>query len=218
MMALDSALVILMAEALAVMVLLALAMFFWSRSKRGKELAEVDRFITQMADEVELKNRLLEEILVKNCGVDGKAAAVTLQEVGEAERALMQRVIQMFLQRDPALLSEIDQLIANLSDPYCKLMAGGDDVKAGAVSGGSVASGTGEVGNKKVAGLEHINQQLVRQLDTAMQTIDEITSEYTRVFSGNQTALELENSCKKMQQVFLDAEQRIKANLADLEA
>lgn len=214
MMALDSAAVILMAEALAVMILLALGMFFWSRNKRGKELAGVDRFINQMADEEELKSRLLEEILVKNCGIDSHIAAGTLQEVSEAERALLQRIVQLFLQRDPALLNEIDQLIANLSDPYCKLLQG-----AGSASGAGHAgsSGGGEVKSNKVAGLEHINQQLVRQLDTAMHTIDEITSEYTRVFSGNQTALELENSCKKMLQVFQDAEHTIKSNMADLE-
>ena len=210
MMELDSAIVILMAEALAIMVLVVLAMLFWGRKKRSKELAGVDQFIDQMTDEEAIKNRALETVLVENCGLDAKTVESVLQEVSDAERALLQRIIQLFLQRDPALLSEIDQLIANLSDPYCKLLA---TTAAGSVS---AAGHTDDIG-KKISGLEHVNQQLVRQLDTAMQTIDEITSEYTRVFSGNQTALELENSSKKMQQVFLDAEQHIRAALKDLE-
>lgn len=212
MMALDSALVILMAEALAAMTLLALVVFFMARSKRGKEMAAVDRFITQLSEEEAIKSRLLETILVENCGVERGTVGVTLQEVSDAERALMQRIIQLFLQRDPGLLSEIDQLIANLSDPYCKLLAGPGSGLG--VAGATTGSGS----DKKIAGLERINQQLVKQLDTAMQTIDEITAEYTRVFSGNQSALELENSSKSMQQIFQDAKQRIRNNLADLEA
>jgi hypothetical protein len=48
-----------------------------------------------------------------------------------------------------------------------------------------------------------------------MQTIDDITGEYTRVFSGNQSALELENSSKKMLQIFHDAEHCIRTNLEE---
>lgn len=213
MMELDSALVIVMAEVGVVMMALALTVFFISRNRRNKELAEIEQFINRMGDEELLKSRLLETILIENCGVDGGAAAVTLREVSDAERALLQRIIQLFLERNPALLTEIDQLIANLSDPYCKLLAGGS--ATGSVSGAT--SGTGEGEGKKVAGLERINQQLVRQLDTAMKTIDEITAEYTRVFSGNQTALELENSSKKMQQIFQDVERNIKTDIAELE-
>lgn len=214
MMALDSALVILMAEALAVMVPLVVGVFFVVRSRKAKELAEIERFIGQMDEEEALKSRLLETILIENCGVEPGTAAVTLQEVSEAERALLQRIIQLFLQRDPALLTEVDQLITNLSDPYCKLLSGSNGGSRGSSPGATGGMGA----DKKVAGLERVNQQLVKQLDTAMQTIDEITAEYTRVFSGNQSSLELENSSKKMQQVFHEAEQRIKSNIADLEA
>jgi hypothetical protein len=213
MMGLDSALVIVMAEALLAMIALALTLFFIARNRRNRELAEVERFINQLSDDEVLKSRLLETILTENCGVDSETAAATLLEVSGAERALLQRIIQLFLERNPALLSEIDQLIANLSDPYCKLLAGGS--AKGSASGAT--SGTGAGSDKKVAGLERINQQLVRQLDTAMKTIDEITAEYTRVFSGNQTAMELENSSKKMQQIFLETEQHLKSNIADLE-
>lgn len=215
MMELDSALVILMAEVLVVMIALALTLFFIGRNRRNKELAEIEQFINRMGDEELLKSRLLETILIENCGVDGDAAAVTLREVSNAERALLQRIIQLFLERNTALLTEIDQLIANLSDPYCKLLAGGSATVTG--GGAGAASGKGSGADNKIAGLERVNQQLVRQLDTAMKTIDEITAEYTRVFSGNQTALELENSSKKMQQIFQEVERNIKSDIAELE-
>lgn len=211
MMTLDSALVILLVEGLVVMMVLGLTVFFISRNRRAKEMAEIERFINQLSDEEVIKSRKLETILTEKCGIDSHTAAVTLREVGDAERALLQRIIQLFLQRSPALLNEIDQLIVNLSDPYCKLMAAGPSSSSLA----STASGSETISSNKAAGLERINQQLVRQLETAMKTIDEITAEYTRVFSGNQTALELENSSKKMQQIFHDVEQQIKANMAD---
>lgn len=212
MMTLDSALVILLVEGLVVMMVLGLTVFFISRNRRAKEMAEIERFINQLSDEEVVKSRKLETILTEKCGIDSHTAAVTLREVGDAERALLQRIIQLFLQRSPALLNEIDQLIVNLSDPYCKLLAE-DGSSDGSVAG--AANGSGKAKNSQAAGLERINQQLVRQLETAMKTIDEITAEYTRVFSGNQTALELENSSKKMQQIFHDVEQQIKANMAD---
>ncbi|MGZ4959147.1 MAG: hypothetical protein ACXV7J_07840 [Methylomonas sp.] len=214
MMTLDATLVILLVEALVAMILLCLAIFFISRGRRSKEMVEIEQFIGRLDEEEAVKAKLLESILIENCGIDRNTAAVTLKEVSDAERALLQRIIQLFLQRETALLGEIDQLIANLSDPYCKLLAAG----ASSPSVASTASGSETMSSNKAAGLERINQQLVRQLETAMKTIDEITAEYTRVFSGNQTALELENSSKKMQQIFYDIEHEIKANMSDLQS
>lgn len=214
MMILDSALVILMGEALVVMIVLGLLVFFVGRHRRAKEVAQIETFIERLDEEELIKAKLLETILTENCGVDGDASAVTLKEVSEAERALLHRIIQLYLERNPGLLVEIDQLITNLSDPYCKLLA---DSSGREALGGEAGATSGGTEAKKIAGLERINQQLVRQLDTAMTTIDEITAEYTRVFSGNQTALELENSSKKMQQIFQDTERQIKEGLTDLE-
>lgn len=209
MMELDSAIVILMAEALAAMILLVLVLIFMSRKKRGNETVEIDRFISKLEDEEAIKTQQLEKILLES-GVNRQALDSVLKEVTATERALLQRVIQLFLQRDLAHLEDIDQLVANLSDPYCRLLAESSNA---ATSVDSAVAGK----EQRVAGIERVNQQLIKQLDTAMKTIDEITAEYTRVFSGNQTALELENSSKKMQQIFLEAEQRIKSSMSELE-
>jgi len=53
------------------------------------------------------------------------------------------------------------------------------------------------------------NNRLAEQLTVAMSTMDEISDEYTRVFSGTQTELELENSSKKMFSIFQKAGQKI---------
>lgn len=209
MMALDSAIVILMAEALGVMTILAIAWFFVARNRHGKELDAIHQFIDQQDEQALVKNQPLDELLSNGCGLDRELVNAILQEVTDCERNLYQRIIQLFLQRDMTLLNEIDQGIGNLSEPYCRVIS-----KMVATGGDKPASGAGPAGadgGHHAAGLERINQQLMRQLDTAMKTIDEITAEYTRVFSGNQTALELENSSKKMLQIFHEAEQAIKA-------
>jgi hypothetical protein len=205
-----SALVILLSEGLVVTVLLTIGMYAYYRHKHGKEVTEIERFVEQMNDDETLKTSMLETILLEKCGLSVELVAKVLPEVTSVERALMQKIIQMFLAREPELLAEIDQLIGNISEPYCQILkethpAAGSPVTTAAGNGGGTVNA-----EMKISGLERINQQLVRQLDTAMKTIDEITTEYTRVFSGTQTALELDNSSKKMIQIFLEAEERIK--------
>lgn len=192
MMALDSALVILMAEILAVVLAFAAIWFFMSRNKRNKEISAIDSFLTQMDEQTDIRNQPLDRLLSEVCGLRKEEVQETLQQVSDSERALMKTVIELFLKREMALLNEVDRCIGDLSEPYCRLLA-----KL------SAAPKTSAPDNAQ--SLERINQQLVRQLDTAMQTIDEITSEYTRVFNGNQTELELENSAKKLQQIFQDS-------------
>jgi hypothetical protein len=206
--AIDSSLVLLMAEALAALIILAVALFALSRSKHNKEIKEIDRFITVIDEQEIAKNQPLEQLLSESCGFDRERIDTTLQEITQSERALLQRIIQLFLQRDLTLLDEINQGIGDLSEPYCRLLA------SAAASAGKTNTGAAGAGSDtNAAGLERVNQQLIRQLDTAMPTIDEITAEYTRVFSGNQSALELENSSKKMLQIFQEAEHNINQQL-----
>ena len=185
-MALDSALVILMAEVLVAMILLAGVLFFISRNKRTKEIRAINAFIDQMEEQALFKNQPLEQLLSQTCGFDAKTVKESLQNIGDAERALMQKVIQFFLSRETTLLNEIDRCIGDLSEPYSQLLS-------------SIANSNNPAPAGNVQSLERINQQLVRQLDTAMETIDEITAEYTRVFNGNQSELELENFQETMQ-------------------
>ncbi len=210
MMDFNPALWALLLEALAVSILLILVMVFISKRKSHSEMLEIDKFISKLNEQGEFKNRLLEEVLLKNSYLDDQKVIAIVHEVNASERALMQRVIQMFLQRTPSLLSEIDQLISNLSEPFCKILAEIDSGLLSSQNSTMMNPGSAE-------SLQQINQQLVKQLDTAMQTIDEITAEYTRVFSGSQTALELENSSAKMMQIFQKVEKKIESNFTDLE-
>ncbi|WP_020483092.1 hypothetical protein [Methylomonas sp. MK1] len=205
----DSVVVILAAEALGFLTLLVVVLFFISRNRRGKEMAEIDHFITELEEQAFVKNRWLEQFLEENCGLATTEIEPLLQEVNASERAVFEGVIRLFLKRELVLLSEIEQRIGRLTEPYQNLLA-----NRGAAA--PVAAGQDSPQAHQLAGLERINQQLVRQLDNAMKTIDEMSAEYTRVFSGNQTALELENSSKKMLQIFHDAERGVRESITEL--
>lgn len=203
MMGLDSAVVILMAEALLGLVVLMLALWILSRRKRGSEMASIDAFIGQMNEATILKNKPLDQLLTLQCGFDREQVDAVLQQVTDSERALFQRIIQLFLQRETKMLADIDQGIGELSEPYCRVI-----MELASDRQDHVAVDD----NDQLASLKHINQQLTRQLETAMQTIDDVTAEYARVYSGQQSALELENSRKKMLETFQYAEDQLKQN------
>ena len=198
MMGLDTALAILSLEALGVLTLVCVGFFLIARNKRNTEIQAIDDYITQLNENASSKNQPLNHLLTNKCGLDRTTVDTALQDITDSEKALLQIIIKLFLQREIGLLSEIDEKISNLSEPYCQLLS--------KMHPGSAIAST-SISNDQ--GLEFINQQLVRQLNTAMQTIDDITAEYTRVFSGNQTGLELENSRKKMMQIFQDTEHKI---------
>jgi hypothetical protein len=204
----DSVVVIFAAEALAFLTLLVIALFFISRNKRGKEMADIDHFITELEEQSVVKNRWLEQFLGESCGMLPAEIEPLLQQVNASERALFESVVRLFLKRELVLLNEIEQRIGELSEPYQNLLA-----TRGGTAPVERLNESGQA--SQLVGLERINQQLVRQLDNAMKTIDEMSAEYTRVFSGNQTALELENSSKKMLQIFHDAERGVRESIAE---
>lgn len=211
MMALDSAVVILMAEALAALLLLAIIGFWLFRNRQSKEMTEIDNFISHYEEQALLKTERLEQFLKKDCGIAPAVIESVMQSLDNAERALFQDIIRLLLKRELNLLNDIEQQINNLAEPYQNLLANRERLTTPTAGGA-----TGNTLDRQTS-LERVNQQLIRQLDTAMKTIDEISAEYTRVFSGNQTALELENSSKKMQQVFTDAEHHIRQSIKELE-
>ncbi|WP_446810064.1 hypothetical protein ACH50O_00220 [Methylomonas sp. 2BW1-5-20] len=207
----DSVVVILAGEALAFLTLLVIVLFFISRNRRGKEMAEIDQFITELEEQAIVKSRWLEQFLEESCGLTPAEIEPLLQEVNASERALFEGVIRLFLNRELVLLNEIEQRVGQLTEPYQNLLA-----TRGTAAPAPVERANESGQSNQLAGMERINQQLVRQLDNAMKTIDEMSAEYTRVFSGNQTALELENSSKKMLQIFYDAERGVRESIEEL--
>ena len=206
----NSVIVILMAEALAALFLFVLVfMFFAKRKKSNGEISASD-----LIDKVEvtehLKVKNLQKLIQDNCSIEPDVLDALLKEITSNERILYQQIIQLFLKKDSDVLNNIDEHIDNLSEPFCKLLIHS--------SSNEMESGKSAVVEDKLQRLMQENSRLSEQLSVAMNTMDEISAEYTRVFSGRQTELELENSSKKMFEIFNTAEQEIKEQSKDAEA
>ena len=207
---LNSIFVVLMAEALAGLIFLLLGIFLFSKKQTLGEQTAANTLIDKLEDTEKVKTKQLEDMITENCNIEPDVVKGLLNEISSSERVLYQQMIKMFLNRDVELLNEMDLYIDNISEPYCKIIRH---------SSSNVAeSGTLEVAEDKI---ERLNQEIARlgkQLTISLDTMDDISAEYTRVFSGTQTELELENSSKKMIGIFRDAEQQVKDSFKDKEA
>jgi len=207
---LDSIVVMLMVEALVALVLLVIVFFIFSRGKRAKGQSAVNELINKFEDTENIKAKKLKSLISDNCTVEADLLQALIKEMNESEKVLYQKIVQLFLNRDVELLKDIDEHIDNLSEPYCKLLIHS--------SSSPIESGKMDAIDDKVNRLSKENGRLSEQLSVAMNTMDEISAEYTRVYSGSQTELELENSSKKMFKTFSEAEQNIKQLYKDAEA
>jgi len=207
---LNSVFVVLMAEALAGLIFLLLGFFLFSKKQTLGEQTAANTLIDKLEDTEKVKTKQLEDMITENCNIEPDVVKGLLNEISSSERVLYQQMIKMFLNRDVELLNEMDQYIENISEPYCKIIRH---------SSSNVAESAAlEVTEDKIEKLMQEIARLGKQLTISLNTMDDISAEYTRVFSGTQTELELGNSSKKMIAIFRDAEQQIKDSFKDKEA
>jgi len=206
----NSVIVILMAEALAALFLFVLVFMFFAKRKKSNGEVSASDLIDKVEVTEHLKVKNLQKLIQDNCSIEPDVLDALLKEITSNERILYQQIIQLFLKKDSDVLNNIDEHIDNLSEPFCKLLIHS--------SSNEMESGKSAVVEDKLQRLMQENSRLSEQLSVAMNTMDEISAEYTRVFSGRQTELELENSSKKMFEIFNTAEQEIKEQSKDAEA
>ena len=207
---LNSVFVVLMAEALSGLILLLLGFLLFTRKQTLGEQTAANKLIDKLENTEDIKTKQLEDMIAENCNIEPDVVKGSLNEISSSERVLYQQMIKMFLNRDVELLNEMDQYIDNISEPYCKIIRHS--------SGNVEESGELEVAEDKIEKLMQEAARLGKQLTISLNTMDDVSAEYTRVFSGTQTELELENSSKKMIAIFHDAEQQIKDLFKDNEA
>ncbi len=195
---LNSTLFILMLESQLVLFLILLVVFFLFRIKRKTEQQVSDKVIAQLKDKALVKQKKLISLI--SAGGDMEPAQLNefLNELKSNENQLYKQIIELFLQRNTAVLETLDQYVDNISEPYLKLLAQSAE-----------QGNTEEVENKTQLLMEQ-NKRLGEQLSVAMITIDELSAEYSRVFNGTQTELELQDSSQKMLEIFRQNSQKYK--------
>ncbi len=188
---------------LALLVLVIPVLRYKNNSKtQNAALALIKRLEKNKSDRTDQ----LEQLINDSTDLEPAQLKEFLEEIEGSEKYFYQYLLRMFFNRDAELLKKIDKKVLNLSDPYCKLLSHA----ASAASNNDALTDELQRAQQEIIRLNHENLAISEQLGTAMNTLDEITDEYTQIFSGKRTALELTNSSKKMMELFRTSGQSIK--------
>jgi len=203
----NSITMVLLVEAFAVLALWLIAFLIFSRKKSVNEETAAHELIDKLEDTEKIKIKKLGSMITESCHISENELNTILDEIIQGEKVLYQNIIQMFLNKDTTLLREIDQYIDNISEPYCKILRHSSE--------SSTNSEELEAAENRIQQLMQNNKKLSEQLNMSLSTMDDISAEYTRVFSGTQTELELENSSKTMLNIFRSAQQQVKKSVSE---
>lgn len=203
-------------EAIAVLLLaLGLMLFFSRRRKRGEHgqaqalvarinATEVSRMRHLDSELPELVERLPEGIRQE-----------TLALVSRQEKALYRQVIQAFLTRDAEKLADLEQYVQGVSVPYLQLLQQLDAQLPNTESAEklSVIEQQLQASVAESQRLRGENEQLQEQLKLSLDSLDEVSKEYARMFGHADSAEELQVSREKMMAAFRRSENLANAGL-----
>ena len=200
---------VLLIEGFMALALLVIVFLLLSKKKKAAEHTAAYDLIDKLEESKNVNAKKLRAMILEHCAVEQDVLTELLGKINQNEQQLYKQILRIFLNRDMSLLDDLDQHIAGLSEPYFKMLEFTSSKEAVSLEKQEKQSED----KAEVERLMRINKKLGEQLSEAMATTDEVLEEYTRVFSGTQTELELENSSKKMLEIFRYAEQRVKSSI-----
>lgn len=198
-------LIIIFFEALFILALLVLAIPILRYKNNSKTQSAALTLIKRLEKNKSGRTDQLEKIINDSTDIEPEQLNEFLEEIEGSEKIFYQHLLRMFFNRDTELLKKIDKKVQNLSDPYCKLLSHTTSI----ASNNEALTDELQRAQQEIKQLKQENMAISDQLGTAMETMDEITVEYTQIFGGKRTALELENSSKKMLELFRQSGKRI---------
>ncbi len=185
-------------EAMLILTLLALMVLIIRHKKNSATQTAALTLIKKLEKSKAGRADQLEQLTNELANIEPGQLNEFLEEVKVNEKNFYQHVLRMFFSRDTELLKKIDKKVQGLSEPYYQLLSH----SASAASNNEALDEQLQSAKQEISRLKKETQAFSEQLVIAMNTMDEISSEYTRIFSGQRTELELENSSKKMMELF----------------
>ncbi len=173
--------------------------------RRAMERNAASRFIRLIKKSEAGRSERLAIAISESCVLDQVQLDAVLFEINSCEKSLYQKIIQMFLNRDVVLLNGIDQGIQALTTPFCRLLS---EVSGNNRDEPKLAAAI-ESARAEIERLKKDRERISKQLAMAMESMDEISAEYTKLFGSSKEAEELDMSRKRMLNTFIRAEQRI---------
>jgi len=201
---------ILTIEAVTVLFLLLLVFLFFSAHRKTKAKNAAGTLIQKVnecegARTEELGNRIAEA-----SGMDRGKLTAALTDITDKERILYRQIIKLFLNRDTALLTEIDQRVHGISEPYCTLL---EESRLESVESDLADQQENETLKVENHRLQQEVESLSNQLSTVMIAMDEVSIEYTKIFQGSKSVEELEISRQKILGTYKNAEKNLNKTL-----
>jgi len=202
----NSLVAVFMVEGLATLFLLVVMVAFFMSSKKNKERLAARRLVNKLKDGESSRKEDLSTRLSESCSLDESAIEAALAEIDCQEKILYQQIVKMFLGRDAALLLEIDKSVQALSEPFCQLLA---DMEVIEKVDPAITTAI-ETANVEIDRLREESERLTEQLGMAMQTMDEVSSEYSKMFGSTKDVEELDVSRKRMLNTYKRAEAKMR--------
>ncbi len=193
--------VIILLESLLILILLVLIVPFLSHRKKAATQNAAQSLVKKLKKNKTNRNEQLDKILTESTNLQDEQRNDFLEEIAGTEKTFYQYLLRMFFNRDTELLKKIDKQVQSISEPYCKILSNIAPV---------VDDDASKQAQKEIDLLKKELQKQSQQMDTAMRTMNELSVEYTQIFAGRRTELELQNSSKKMLGLFYESMQQIK--------
>lgn len=201
----DSLVIVFMIEVIAVLLSLVGVVWFLSIKIKSKARSAALTLIEKINKNEQIRTRELNDLLTKDNIIDPETVQNILTEINRNEKALYQQIIEIFINRDNKLLSEIDHRVRELSDPYCKFLIDRSDTD-------DVDSTPGpeiESANAEIARLKSQGEKLSEHLRMALETVDNVSSEFTKLYSGTGAEDELNQARLRMLYIYTEAENKV---------
>lgn len=210
----DSLTFILISELTVGLLIAVIVYLVWIIRRKTRDQVAVRDFIERLKQTETNRAEELNKRLQELSNVSEEQLSEALAEVGIQEKALYKQIIEVFLHRSLDSVVDVDSRVKAIIEPFCKLLADADannkGVDASVLDDLEKARKLLEEQNARVKQMRFESNQLSEQLNTALETLDEVSSEYSKMFGESKNAEELEVSQKKMLNVFRQAEQKTK--------
>lgn len=201
----DSLVAVFMVEGLVGAFVFVIGIAIFMIRRRTKDRKAAIRFIDSLKNAESNRSQNLEAHISEVCDLDEERVDAMVTEVKACEKSLYQKMIQLFLHRDSSALVEIDQSVQNLSQPFCKVLS---VVSKGSKENPELAESL-EAAQVEIERLKKESERLAKQLSTALETMDDISSEYSNLFNSSREAEELDMSRKRMLNTYMRAEEQM---------
>lgn len=210
----NSVIAVFVGEALIALLLVFIIMLLISMKRKSRDRAAATGLIKKVSSGGEMREQELLDLLGEDSGIDDENLKSYIKGIQEQEKALYQHVIQLYLKRDVQMLAKIDQQVQALSEPYRQLLSeksGGTEIDPALQEEVDRIKAEQEM-------LRNDNERLATQLGVAMETMDEVSTEYSMMFGGSKAVEELSASKEKMMAIFQQGTEKFAETLEDEEA